>query len=80
VSRLIEDFERVCAFREVAGALPTAEGVWDFRELLESVEDEELRAWAVRQTLPLIDPGYVPISEEEARRVRARAERERVSA
>lgn len=54
----------------------------DLRELLETFDDEELQAWAVRTILPLIDPAYVPLSEEEARRVRAhgQAERERVSA
>jgi hypothetical protein len=73
MTALVEDFERVCSLRDVAAALPPEQAGSDLRELVLSVRDEELRAWAVRKILPLIDPTYVPLDEATARRVRARA-------
>jgi hypothetical protein len=66
-----EDFERVCALRDLAAAMPETEAWWDLRELVLSMADTPLRAWAVREIVPRIDPEYWPGSEPSREKVTA---------
>jgi hypothetical protein len=54
VTALTDDFERCCALLDVAAVLPPEQLGWDMRELVETVQDQELLAWTVRKVLPFL--------------------------